>query len=72
MPSFTIGFYNIGKYHMVTFFILIPTVIITPRSFGIQYQAVRSADLKLSTLNISNGICAGYTGSPGSYHNDPS
>lgn len=50
MPSYTIASYNIEKHHMVTLFVLIPTVTMTPGSFMIQYQAVRSAELKLSNL----------------------
>lgn len=50
MPSYTIASYNIEKHHMVTFFILIPTVTMTPESFMIQYRAVRSAEFKLSNL----------------------
>lgn len=34
---------------MVSFFILIPAVIVTSGSFRMQYHVVRSAELKLST-----------------------
>lgn len=72
MPSFTIASYNTEKHHMVTFFILIPTAIMTPGSFRIQYQAVRSAELKPSTpISLTEYVLATQV-VPGSYHNDPS
>lgn len=57
---------------MVTFFILIPTVTMTPGSFMIQYQAVKISRVKTEQSNISKGICSGSTGRPGSHHNGAS